>query len=212
MIWCEISGHPSTACQPVKFHRQLKPKTLKILVWTLLSIPFVLICVRFARDDISYGQVIHQTGIWSAGLLIAALAITPLRKVFASAKWLASVVPHRRALGVASFAYAALHTGVYLERKWGADLILKEGVEAPLATGWLAFAVFLVLAVTSNDASVRALGRTWKRVHRWVYVATVLTFAHWWLASFDPTLAYVFAAVLVLAQALRLIAPSRRDS
>lgn len=176
-------------------------KSTKYWIWALLAVPFVVICVRFANDAISYGQVIHQTGLWSAGLLVIALAITPLRKVFRSAS---SIASHRRAIGVASFAYAALHTGVYLERKWGADLILKEGLEPSLATGWLAFAIFVLLAATSNDASVRALGRTWRRLHRWVYAATVLMFAHWWLASFDPTLGYVFAGVLAGMQLLRL--------
>ena len=171
-----------------------------------------MICVQFSADTITYGQVLHQTGLWSAGLLIAALAITPSRTLFRSARWFLSIVPHRRALGVASFAYAALHTGVYLERKWGADLIVKEGLEAPLATGWLAFVIFAVLAVTSNDASVRALGRSWKRLHRLAYVATALTFAHWWLATFDPAMAYVFAAVLVVTQLPRLFVSRRRSS
>ncbi|MEL7187424.1 MAG: ferric reductase-like transmembrane domain-containing protein [Pseudomonadota bacterium] len=177
----------------------------KPLVWVLLAAPFALICLRFADDTITYGQVLHQTGLWSAGLLIAALAITPLRRVFGSSRWLMAIMKHRRALGVASFAYAALHTGVYIERKWGADLIVKEGLEAPLATGWLAFAIFIVLAATSNDTSVRKMGRTWKRLHRWVYAATALMFAHWWLATFDPAMAYVFGAVLLLVQAPRLI-------
>lgn len=167
--------------------------------------PFAVICVRFAYDTISYGQVIHQTGLWSSGLLVAALALTPLRSIFRSARWPLSIVPYRRAIGVASFAYAALHTGVYLERKWGADLIINEGLEAPLATGWVAFAIFTLLAITSNDASVRAMGRAWKRLHRFAYVATVLTFAHWWLASFDPALAYVFAAVLLAIQSPRIV-------
>lgn len=166
--------------------------------------PFVVICLRFANDTISYGQVIHQTGLWSSGLLLAALAITPLRSVFGPARWLLSIVPYRRALGVASFAYAALHTGVYLERKWGADLIVKEGLEAPLATGWVAFAIMLLLAVTSNDLSVRLLARSWKRLHRFVYAATILVFAHWWLAAFDPAWAYVFAAILIAIQLPRL--------
>jgi sulfoxide reductase heme-binding subunit YedZ len=187
----------------------LNVKKTKIWVWALLSVPFVVICTRFAGDTLSYGQVIHQSGLWSAGLLIAALAVTPLRSVFGPAAWLMSIVPHRRALGVASFAYAALHTGVYLERKWGAGLIVKEGIEAPLATGWAAFAIFLVLAVTSNDVSVRLLGRSWKRLHRVVYAATILTFAHWWLAAFDPTLAYVFAAMFIMLQLARVM---QRDS
>ena len=172
----------------------------KYWVWALLAVPFSVICMRFASDAISYGQVIHQSGLWSAGLLVVALAITPLRKVIRSA---ASIALHRRALGVASFAYAALHTGVYLERKWGADLILKEGLEPELATGWLAFAIFVLLAVTSNDRSVRSLGRTWKQLHRWVYGATILMFVHWWLASFDATVGYVLAGLLVAIQLLR---------
>ncbi len=172
----------------------------KYWVWALLAVPFSVICMRFASDAISYGQVIHQSGLWSAGLLVVALAITPLRKVIRSA---ASIALHRRALGVASFAYAALHTGVYLERKWGADLILKEGLEPELATGWLAFAIFVLLAVTSNDKSVRSLGRTWKRLHRWVYGATILMFVHWWLASFDATVGYVLAGLLVAIELLR---------
>jgi len=177
----------------------------KYWIWALLSVPFVLICARFAADMISYGQVLHQTGLWSAGLLVAAVAITPLRRLFKAATWFVAIVPHRRALGVASFAYAALHTGVYLERKWGADLIVKEGIEVPLATGWLALAIFVALAVTSNDASVRFMGRSWKQLHRYVYAATILVFAHWWLATFDPAMAYVFATVLLVTQSPRLL-------
>lgn len=183
----------------------MKLTSTKIWIWALFSAPFVLICVRFAGDSITYGQVLHQTGLWSAGFLIAALSVTPIRKLMGSARWVFWIVPHRRAIGVASFAYAALHTGVYLERKWGAGLILQEGLELPLATGWLAFVVFIALTVTSNDRSVRAFGRSWKKLHRTVYAATALVFAHWWLATFDPTMAYVFAVVLFVTQLPRLL-------
>lgn len=176
----------------------------------MLSLPFLLIGIGFARDTLTYGQVVHQTGQWSAGLLIVALSITPLRRFLGSQPWFASIVPYRRALGIASFAYAALHTGVYLERKWGAGLIVKEGLEAPLATGWLAFAVFFALAVTSNNTSVRLMGRAWKQLHRYVYLATLLVFAHWWLASFDPTMGYVFFFILSAVQLPRLVAWMKR--
>lgn len=178
----------------------------------MLSVPFVVVSVQFAGDTLSYGQVLHQTGWWSAGLLIVVLSITPFRKLVGSQRWFASIVPYRRALGVASFAYAALHTGVYLERKWGADLIVKEGLEAPLATGWLAFAIFVALAVTSNNSSVRMMGRAWKQLHRFVYLATGLVFAHWWLASFDPSMGYAFFATLIAVQLLRILAWSKQAS
>ena len=64
---------------------------------------------------------------------------------------------------IESFAYAALHTGVYLERKWGAGLIVEEGLDAPLGTGWLALFVLLILALTSNGLSVGILRERWKR-------------------------------------------------
>lgn len=188
---------------------QLRIDFAKIFVWALLAVPLVLICVRFADETITYGQVLHQTGLWSAGLLLAALAVSPIRQVVGSKRWFSWILRYRRTLGVACFAYAALHTAVYLERKWGTDLILKEGLEASLATGWIAFAVFAALAITSNDAAVRAMGRAWKKLHRWVYAATALLLAHWWLAVFDRTMAYVFLAILLALQLPRLIARYR---
>jgi sulfoxide reductase heme-binding subunit YedZ len=173
-------------------------------VWTALSIPAIVICTRFFADSISYGQAIHQTGQWSVGFLIGTLALTPLRIALKSNPALLTVLRYRRAIGVASFSYAALHTIIYLERKWGAGLIIKEGVEPSLATGWLALAIFAVLAITSNDFSVRIMRRKWKRLHRSVYAASFLTFIHWWLAAFDPMTAYVFVGVLLAVQLLRL--------
>lgn len=179
-------------------------------VWAALSLPAIVICARYFTDSISYGQAIHHSGQWSVGLLIVTLALTPLRIALKSRPWLLTILRHRRAIGVASFSYAALHTGFYLERKWGAGLIIKEGVEPALATGWLALAIFAVLAITSNDSSVRALQRTWKRLHRSVYAATILTFAHWWLAAFDPVTGYVFLGALLIVQMLRLRRKSKK--
>ena len=79
-----------------------------------------------------------------------------------------------------------------------------------MLTGWLAFAIFLPLALTSNDASVRMLGRSWKRLHRAVYAAAVLSFAHWILEAFDPAVAYAHLAVLAAIQSARLAPAARR--
>ncbi len=176
---------------------------MKLAIWTLLIVPGLLILFRYLSDAISYGQVIHQTGLCSAGLLIIVLSISPLRQVLA-AKRLIFLSRYRRALGVASFGYAALHTGVYLERKWGAGLIVPEGLEPWLATGWLALLLFLVLAATSNDASVRALRTGWKKLHRTAYIGAALTFAHWLLATFNPIAAFVSLVLLIGIQLLRL--------
>ena len=194
---------------PKSYANTLESRTLEILgLGAALPCRSVVICMRFASDAISYGQVIHQTGLWSAGLLVAALAITPLRKCDAGPSASISAAPpsargrELRLCGAAHRAYTSSASGV-------PTLILKEGLEPELATGWLAFAIFVLLAVTSNDRSVRSLGRTWKQLHRWVYGATILMFVHWWLASFDATVGYVLAGLLVAIELLRLKAHAK---
>lgn len=174
-------------------------------LWVLLAVPAIYIVLRYWQDAISYGEIIHATGDWSVALLALALAVTPLRRVLAGGGLTRWLMTHRRAFGVASFAYATLHTLTYLERKWGHGFILKEGLQPDLLTGWIALAIFLLLAATSNDRSVRALRRNWQRLHRAVYVAAGLTFAHWILTAFEPRIAYICLAALCLIEALRFV-------
>ncbi len=173
-------------------------------VWIVLAAPGAFIIQRYAVGAISYGEFIHWSGDISVWLLIAVLAVSPLRRIVRGGfnVWLGK---RRRDIGVASFGYAAGHLGVYLLRKADAALVWKEGVEPGLLTGWIAFAIFLALAVTSNDASVRWLKRGWKRLHLLVYPAAILTAAHWVLTAFDPTAAWIHAGAIAILLALRLI-------
>lgn len=185
-------------------------KQRKYWIWGLLSLPAFYVFVRYMTDRISYGQVIHETGDWSVGLLVFTLAITPFRRLFPKAKLARWLVMHRRALGVASFAYAAFHTVTYLERKWGYGYILKEAQSSGLLTGWIALVIFLILAVTSNNGSVRFLKQNWQRLHRLVYIAAGLVFAHWILTALDPKIAYISLLILCLIEALRFLRPIKR--
>ncbi|MCI5044734.1 MAG: ferric reductase-like transmembrane domain-containing protein [Aquisalinus sp.] len=185
-----------------------RPKS-RYLVWLLLALPAIWIMARYLTDVVSYGQVIHGTGQWSVGILLATLAVTPLRLLFPAAGWTRRLMAYRRAMGVASFGYAALHTVVYVQRKWGSGLIQSEAVEPAYLTGWIALIIFLILALTSNNRSVRALGRGWRTLHRTVYIATALTFAHWILATFNPISAWVCLGGLILIKVVRLLRRSK---
>jgi sulfoxide reductase heme-binding subunit YedZ len=92
---------------------------------------------------------------------------------------------------------------------WGYGYILKEGVEPDLLTGWIALVIFLVLAITSNDKSVRVLRKNWQRLHRTVYIATGLVFAHCILTAFERQTAYICLAAVCAVEALRLLGNSR---
>jgi len=174
-----------------------------LVLRVLLAVPAAVILYRYGVDALSYGEVIHESGDWSARLLIATLAVTPLRMLFPGASFPRWLMERRRDLGVATFGYALLHTLVYLERKADIGLILAEAMEPGLWTGWLALAVFALLAITSNDASVRALRIWWKKLHRLVYIGAILTFAHWLLTAFDIVPGLIYAGILAAIEGTR---------
>lgn len=182
------------------------------LLWLLLTIPALLIALGYAREELFYGKIIQITGDTSVQLLIVTLAASPARLLFTRAPWAAWLLRHRRDFGVASFAYALLHTVVYVGRKADFSLIVKEGANPGLLAGWVAFVLMLILAITSNDISVRLLRTAWKRLHLLVYPATALTLAHWLLEAYDLLPALIHGGIIAVLVAARFMLARRRRS
>jgi sulfoxide reductase heme-binding subunit YedZ len=173
--------------------------------WLVLALPGLVLTYRYLSGATFYGEYLHTTGELGVWLLMLTLAVTPLKLMFPRARWVAWLARRRRYLGVAAFGYSLLHAGAYLERQTSFTRIVEEALELGLATGWIAFLAMLALAVTSNDTAVRLLRGRWKTLHRAVYAAAVLTFAHWILTAFDPTAAYVYLGILAALEAVRLL-------
>jgi sulfoxide reductase heme-binding subunit YedZ len=175
-------------------------------LWALLSLPAlgILVEAATAADDRVLHALLHPTGETSARLLIITLTATPLMILFKGWRGPRWLVRNRRYFGVAAFGYAALHTAFYLMSEPLAR-ILQQATAVDMATGWLAFALFLPLAATSFDAAVRAMGTWWKWLQRWTYLAAVLTLLHW-AALHDwrsPGAAIVHFAPLIALEAYR---------
>ena len=168
----------------------------RAVVWGALALPALWLISGYLRDTLSYGETILWSGRASAALLVIAVLVTPLKVMFGRTMIVRALIWHRRALGVASFCYAFLHVAVYAERKASLARMLGEAARLEISSGWVAFAIMLPLALTSNDVSVRRLGRNWKRLHRLVYVATTVLFVHWVLAT--ALLAPAVAAILLV--------------
>jgi sulfoxide reductase heme-binding subunit YedZ len=173
-------------------------------LWLVLMLPLVRMTWQYGAETVYYGEYLHWTGVQSARLLLLTLALTPLLRLLPRVAAIGWLMRRRRDIGLVTFVYALAHTVAYLVRKSDLQLIASEGLEAGLLTGWVAFLVFVALAVTSNDASVRALGRKWRSLHKTVYIAAILTFLHWVLTAFDPTAGYVHGAVVVVLLLARL--------
>lgn len=167
---------------------------------------------RYLVGATFYGEAVHLSGRWAVYLLLLAMMVSPLRLLWPSRAWTAWLLKSRRYFGVASFAYAALHTAVYLERKGTLHRVLTEAQDPGMGAGWLALLLFVPLAVSSNDFSVRWLRRSWKRLHRLVYPAAFLAMAHWLLTAFNRTAALWFLALLVAILVLRVFLVVRKNS
>jgi len=176
----------------------------RYFVWAILALPCGWLGNGLRDGDLFYGEIIQVSGELSARLLLLSLAITPLRLFFSAANWPNWLLQRRRYFGVAAFVYAVLHTAVYLDRKIGSGLLLQEAAGFSMWTGWLALVIFVPLAMTSNDASVRRLKRTWKKLHRWVYLAAILTFIHWTFVAFSFVPGLIHFLILLVLQSYRI--------
>jgi sulfoxide reductase heme-binding subunit YedZ len=180
------------------------------IVWLVLSGPLVVQTIRYVTGATFYGEYLQWTGVVATQLLLLTLAVTPLRRLLPRTRWILSISRWRRDIGVATSCYALAHTLSFLIYKRDVGVIVEQSLEAELLTGWIAMLLFAALAATSNDASVRRLGRRWKRLHRSVYLAAALTMAHWILTAFDPTTGLIYLAIFVALLLLRLLLRGRK--
>ncbi|MDZ7709424.1 MAG: protein-methionine-sulfoxide reductase heme-binding subunit MsrQ [Roseovarius sp.] len=150
----------------------------------------------------------HELGEMALQLLVAGLAITPLRRHLGI-----NLIRFRRALGLLAFTYVSLHLAVWLlldvqdaARVW-ADIVKRPYV----TVGFTAFVLMLPLALTSNDLSLRRLGPPrWRWLHRLTYVVVVLGAVHFiWLSKGFQIEPLIYLGVILGLLALRLRASRR---
>lgn len=144
----------------------------------------------------------NELGEWGLRLLLATLAMTPLR-LATGRPW---PLAFRRLLGLWSFAYVSLHFVTYfLFDRGSLAVVIEDVVKRPYITvGFAAFLLMVPLAVTSTAGWRRELGARWVALHRLVYpVAGLACWHFWWLVKKDITEPVVYAAVLAVLLAAR---------
>ena len=177
--------------------------------WALLCLPAVLMMRPYVFGDVIAMDMLHPTGEWSARFMIAAMVLSPLLSLIGPRPWLSWLIQRRRALGVAAFGYATLHLIFYVIDMGNLEDMLAEFWALGIWTGWAAMLLFVPLAVTSNDASMRALKAGWKRLQRLVYPAAVLVLVHWIFIHNNLGPALIHFVPLVLLVAARYFLPRR---
>jgi methionine sulfoxide reductase heme-binding subunit len=208
---------------------------VKVLVHIVCLLP-VLQMVQMYRsgalglmaDPVNW--ITHQTGYWALFLLMASLAVTPVRRLHAK---LGNLIRFRRLLGLYSFFYATLHLATYVFLFSGYDLpTVVAGLRAGhggvvidqwkavwptiladlkkrrfIQVGLIGWSLLFVLAVTSPAFVMRRMGgKTWRRVHTLVYVAAWAGVIHyWWLVKKGVQAPMPFTLVLVALLLARVV-------
>ena len=189
-------------------------------LWLLFAVPAIGMTYEAltSTNPRVFHMLVHPSGEFAARFLILAMMATPLALLFKGWRGPRWLKKNRRYLGVASFGYAALHTVFYLIDKSSMATVVSELSRLYIWTGWIAFVIFVPLAVTSMDYFVRKMGPRWKTLQRWTYGAAVLTLVHWaalhnW-GSIVP--AMVHFGPLIALEAYRVwywyLRPSRRQA
>ena len=183
-------------------------RLVKPVIFFMALIPFIWLLLKVFQNDLGPdpAQALSiETGEWTLRFLLLTLAITPFRQIFR----MAEIARLRRMIGLFAFFYASIHflswMAFILGFRWLA--IAEELVERPYITvGFLAYVILFLLGVTSTNSMVRRLGKNWKRLHKFVYAASILAIVHLlWILRTDVTEAVIYGVLLAILLGYRII-------
>ena len=187
--------------------RALQANWLRIITHVGSLVPLVVLLWDAAQHRLTVNPIqeaTFRTGKTALVLLVLSLACTPVNTLLG----FRPALRVRRALGLYAFMYAAIHFVIFVGLDYGLDLgLLREAIfeKRYALVGFAAFLVMLPLAITSTKGSMKRLGRTWKRLHQWVYVAALLVIVHYvWLVKADIREPLLYGALVVLLLLLRI--------
>ena len=158
---------------------------------------------RLGADPVQ--RLEHELGLTALQLLIATLAVTPLREQTG-----VNLLRFRRMLGLMAFWYVAMHFTVWLvlDRQLDWPRILQDLTKRPyVILGFTAFLLLIPVAATSWDGAVRRLGAAiWRKLHRLAYPATALGAIHFvWLVKAWPPEPLIYAGIVALLLGYRAL-------
>ena len=183
-------------------------RLVKPVIFFMALIPFIWLLLKVFQNDLGPdpAQALSiETGEWTLRFLLLTLAITPFRQIFR----MVEIARLRRMIGLFAFFYASIHflswMAFILGFRWLA--IAEELVERPYITvGFLAYVILFLLGVTSTNSMVRRLGKNWKRLHKFVYAASILAIVHLlWILRTDITEAVIYGVLLAILLGYRII-------
>jgi sulfoxide reductase heme-binding subunit YedZ len=157
-------------------------KLLKPIIFLICLVPLARLIWFGVNDGLGANPIeliTRSTGTWALVFLCITLAMTPMRLMTGLVVW----VKLRRMLGLFCFFYACIHFFIWFWLDQNLDLqsMWNDVVKRPFITmGFLTLVLLMPLALTSNQWSIRQLGRRWTLLHKLIYLIACTAIAHYW--------------------------------
>ena len=184
-------------------------KFIKATVFLLSLIPLARLIWLGNQEGLGANPIefiTRSTGTWALVFLCITLAMTPLRLITGLTVW----IKLRRMLGLFCFFYACIHFSIWfwLDQNLNLQSMWSDVIKRPFITmGFLTLVLLTPLAVTSNQWSVRLLGRRWTLLHKLVYLIACTAIVHYWwhkAGKNDLSTVSIYGVVILLLLTCRL--------
>jgi sulfoxide reductase heme-binding subunit YedZ len=179
----------------------MRPKVIKPLVFIACLMPIANMAFGGFRAQLGANPIeaiTHETGDWTIRMLLATLAITPLRRITG----INELISFRRMIGLFAFFYGTLHflTYIWLDKFFDWHEIVKDVYKRPFITaGFTGFVLMIPLAITSTKGWIRRLGKKWTMLHRLIYISATAGVVHYiWLVKKDIRKPMIYAVILAV--------------
>jgi sulfoxide reductase heme-binding subunit YedZ len=180
---------------------------IKIPIFFLSLLPILIIFYQIIFNQLGpepVKEITHVTGNWTLRFIIITLAMTPLQKFTKLNFW----ITYRRMFGLFVFFYASAHmmtyVGIDYRFDWssiGDDIIKKKFIFA----GFLAWLLLVPLALTSSKRMIRLLRDKWKKLHKLIYIISLLGIIHYlWLVKVVTIEPLIYLIIIVILLTLRV--------
>ncbi len=176
-------------------------KYYKPSIFFLSLIPFLLILYKIIFNKLGpepVKEITHFTGEWTLLFIIFTLSMSPLKKITKLNIW----ISFRRMLGLFLFFYATLHMLTYVAIDYRLDFqsISKDILTKKfIFVGFAAWILLLPLAFTSSKKAMIYLKDKWKKLHRLIYIISILGIIHFiWLVKKDLTEPLIYAVIVFI--------------
>ncbi|MAR76935.1 MAG: sulfoxide reductase heme-binding subunit YedZ [Rhizobiales bacterium] len=167
----------------------------------------LLVPLLFLAYDLLSGQlgvdpmrsIEKSLGVTAIYILILTLCITPFSLLTGI-----NFIRFRRAFGLMSFFYIVLHFSTWLlldmQLRW-VEIVESLTRKPFIVFGMMGFLLLIPLAATSNNYSMKRLGKYWPKLHKLIYAAIILGGIHYLMMEKtlqnDAIITFIIIIVLI---------------